>query len=226
MKQKIIICLLAFAAFCSFSTLQAQGWDKTFVESLPFGDTTFAYNVVETPDSGFVFAGGRVSGGLSNLGALLFVVKTNKRGDIVWKYINGESRIVDTVKIFQTADNGFIIIATAIKTPMVLSTSNIWVIKLNSAGVEQSKKNYLTGNALTDADITPNLDEIVVSSYQHFRPNNTFFSLGSNLLRLSPNGDSIGGKAFPNYYIRDIAIGGDKQIYAIRQTENILVTEN
>jgi uncharacterized repeat protein (TIGR01451 family) len=215
MKQKIIICLLAFVAFCSFSTLQAQGWDKTFTGASSFGDTTLAYSVVETPDSGFVFAGGQVSAGVS---VSVFVVKTDKRGNLVWKYNGGFSGLSDTLKIFQTADNGFLVIGTARKFDNATQAivNYIGVVKLNSNGVEQSVRTYLSGNNFTDADITPNLDEIVVASYQFFRSNN-FISLGSNLLRLSPNGDSIGVKPFPSFYMRDIAIGGDRQIYAIRQ---------
>jgi hypothetical protein len=182
MKQKIIICLLAFVAFCSFSTLQAQGWDKTFTGASSFGDTTLAYSVVETPDSGFVFAGGQVSAGVS---VSVFVVKTDKRGNLVWKYNGGFSGLSDTLKIFQTADNGFLVIGTARKFDNATQAivNYIGVVKLNSNGVEQSVRTYLSGNNFTDADITPNLDEIVVASYQFFRSNN-FISLGSNLLRL------------------------------------------
>jgi hypothetical protein len=220
MKQKIVICLCAFVAFLSVSTLQAQGWDKTFVGVNAFQDTTFAYSVIETSDSGFVFAGGSTSV-IANVATVVnYITKTDKRGNVIWK-AEGFVGSTDTIKIFQTADNGFLAVGTSrtFDNTTMLNINSIGVIKLNSNGVVQSTKSYLAKNTFTDADITPNLDEIVVSSYQQFLLiNSTYYAFSSNLLRLSPNGDSIGVKTFPNVYVRDIAIGGDRQIYGIRQT--------
>jgi uncharacterized repeat protein (TIGR01451 family) len=212
MKQKIIICLLAFAAFCSFSTLKAQGWDKTFTS--PLGDTTFATSVVETLDSGFVFAGG--SANTINGSAIfnrLLVVKTDKRGNVVWSYNPSNLLTLDTAKVLRTSDNNFIILTTDI-VRLGTPEPSIVVIKLSNNGVELSRKYYLPGNRLKDADITLGLDRIVVTAEQRSIVSNPV--IGANLLQLSINGDSISNRFYKDRYIENVMFGGDGQIYAAK----------
>jgi uncharacterized repeat protein (TIGR01451 family) len=199
MKQKMLICLVAFTAFLSFSALQAQGWDKTFTS--PLGDTTVAFSAVETADSGFAFIGGTVT----NNGLCPLVVRTNKQGDVIWRYNPSDLFILDTMKIFRTRDNSLILLAS--KEPEY----SILLIKLNSSGIEQSRKEYLRGNNLKDADITAELDRIVVVTEQR-----TTFLTGSNLLQLSADGDSISNRFFRYENLEKVAFGGDRQIYAVR----------
>jgi hypothetical protein len=208
MKQKIIICLLAFVAFSSVSTLQAQGWDKTFPS--PLGDTTFASSVVETLDSGFVFAGGSTfqRGNLVG-GSRLLVVKTDKGGNVVWRYAPTNLVISDTVKVLRTADNGFIVLTTDFSR-FLLGESSILVLRLNSSGIEQWRKTYLMRNRLKDADITVELDKIVVTTQQEL-------IVGSNLLQLSTNGDSLTNRFYTDRYLENVIFGGDRLIYASKR---------
>jgi hypothetical protein len=210
MKQKMLICLLAFVAFLSVSTLQAQGWDKTFTS--PLGDTTFASSVVETLDSGFVFAGGSISdrryiGGYQAMRPL--VVKTDKRGNVMWQYAPTNLNTKDTTKVFRTTDNGFIFLTTDM-TRYVLGLESVLAIKLNNDGIEQWRKYYLAGNKFIDADINTELDRIVITAYK----NDTIS--GANLLQLATNGDSLSNRFMKNDYLESVIFGGDLQLYVVK----------
>jgi uncharacterized repeat protein (TIGR01451 family) len=217
MKQKIIICLLAFVAFCSFSTLQAQGWDKTFTS--PLSDSTSAYAAVETLDSGFVFLGNSLN--INGLDYFLhpLVTKVNKRGDVVWTYNPTTVSTFDSAKIFRIADNSLIILATTFPNWAAGELPSILCIKLNSNGIEQSRKTYLYGSQLRDADITPELDRIIVIATQRGelmqKDSLGVIITGSSLLQLSANGDSLSRRFHRNNYMTKVAFGGDRQIYAV-----------
>ncbi len=214
MKQKIMICLVVITAFFTFSTLQAQGWDKTFTS--PLGDTTFANSVIETPDSGFVFAGGFVARRTlipNEYKAIRpLVVKTNKNGNVIWRYSANDLYTADTIKVFRTADNGYLVLTTEI-VKLVLGLPSILAIKLNSNGIEQSRKYCLEGNYLKDAAISAELDQIAVITQD---------STSGNLLRLSINGDSISNKYYKYSRLEGLAFGGDRQMYVVYTTPRLL----
>jgi uncharacterized repeat protein (TIGR01451 family) len=212
MKQKMLIFLVAFIAFLSFSTVQAQGWDKTFTS--PLGDTTFASSVVETLDSGFVFAGGSTFQRGNLLGGYRpLVVRTDKSGNVVWRYAPTNLVISDTVKVLRTADNGFIVLTTDISR-FLLGESSILVLKLNSDGIELSRKHFLCGSRFIDADVTVEHDKIVVTSYRI----DTIY--GANLLHLSPNGDSLSNRFIRSVFLGSVVFGGDGQVYAVKDALN------
>ena len=212
MKQKIVFCFLFFAYFFQNSTVQAQGWEKTF--TAPLGDTTFAYSAVETLDSGFVFAGSSAS--LLN-GSHPFVVKTDKHGKILWTYNPIDLTLFDTTKILRTIDNGFMILGTTSDRSTGVSLASILAIKLNSNGNEISRKSYLPGASFRDADITPELDRIVITTYQSYTDRQSNTVLGANLLQLTANNDSISNRYFSNVVLESVAFGGDRQIYTSRR---------
>jgi Secretion system C-terminal sorting domain len=217
MKQKIVICLLAFVAFLSISTLQAQGWVKTFTS--PLGDTTFAVSAVETLDSGFVFAGGSFASRrrLSNGFFLtrLLVVRADKKGNVVWKY--APTDLFTTIAfVLNTVDRGFLIVSNEINR-VDLGLPSILVIKLNSNGVEQSRKYYLEGNYLSDASISVELDRIAITAFKLY-PNHTLKE--SNLLQMSINGDSLSRYTTSHSNLGSVIFGGDKQVYALRYPDS------
>jgi hypothetical protein len=210
MKQKVLICLLAFIAFLSVSTLQAQGWDKTFTS--PLGDSTFASSVVETLDSGFVFAGGSIFPRGNLLGGYRpLVVRTDKRGNVIWRYAPTNLVVSDTIKVLRTADNGFIVLTTDISR-FLLGESSVLVLKLNSNGIEQFRKYYLADNTFTDAAITAENDKIMVITQKGLIPT-LRDTIGGNLLRLSINGDSISGKFYKDYKLDGVAFDANRQTY-------------
>lgn len=213
MKQKIIIGLVAATAFFTHTRAYAQGWSKTFVS--PLGDITNAYSVIETLDSGFVLAGSSllrrpiIPGSQSYQP---FIVKTDKGGNVVWNYAPTNLLTLDTIKVFRTTDNGFIVLATDISR-YVLALPSIVVIKLSSNGIEQFRKHYLVSNIFNDAAITPELDKIVVTTNE--KDSGGYLIKKSNLLQLSDNGDSLSCYAH-NQDLGSVVFGGDRQIYAIK----------
>jgi uncharacterized repeat protein (TIGR01451 family) len=214
MKQKIMICLVAVAAFFMPTRGLAQGWDKTFTS--PLGDTTFANSVIETRDSGFVFAGGFVFRRTlipNEYKAIRpLVVKTDKNGNVIWRYMANDIYTADTIKVFQTADNGFLVLTTEL-VKYVLGLPSILAIKLNSNGVEQSRKYCLTGNYLRDAAMSVELDQIAVITQD---------STSGNLLRLSSNGDSISNKYYKYARLEGLTFGGDRQMYVVYTNPRLL----
>jgi uncharacterized repeat protein (TIGR01451 family) len=213
MKQKIMICLVAVAAFFMPTRGFAQGWDKTFTS--PLGDTTYAHSVVETLDSGFVFAGSsyvrRVPLPNSYLQCPL-VVKTDKKGNVVWRYAPRDVFISDTIKVLRTADNGFIVLSTDVFR-LALGLPSILVIKLNSVGVEISRNRYLEHNNFNDAAITPELNKLVVTTNEMDTTGS--YIKKSYILYLDFKGDSLSCRSY-NQDLGSVVFGGDGQIYTVR----------
>ena len=140
MKQTKIGWLMAFLLFSGF-LLRGQGFDKTYTS--PSGDTTFAFNAVETLDSGFVFAGGSAfSRGNVLSGFHPFITKTDKKGNVVWTYNPIDVTISDTIKVIRLLNNSFIVLTTDVSR-LLLGLPSVLVINLNENGVELSRKYYV-----------------------------------------------------------------------------------
>ncbi len=101
-----------------------------------------------TSDGGFILAGitGSDDGDLVNNSLLkrLWVVKTDAAGNVQWQTNFGSPASVN--EILQSADGGYILVATSSATDGDVignhGQSDVWVIKLNSAGVVQWQKCY------------------------------------------------------------------------------------
>ena len=225
MKQKIMICLVAVAAFFTHTRAYGQGWDKIFTS--PLGDTTSAYSVVETLDSGFVFAGGSaITRG--NFGGRYrpLVVRTDKGGNVVWRYAPADLVISDTVKVLRTADGGFIVFATNRINAISNGLPSVLAIKLNRNGIETSRKSFLEASIFRDADITPELDRIVLTAEQGLDITKIDslgrYIMGANLLQLTINGDSIRNKFYRYVKIDAVIFGSDRHIYTVSKDTRLL----
>jgi hypothetical protein len=207
MKQKIFICLVAFVAFLSVSTVQAQGWIKTFNVA---SRQSPSQDVIETPDSGFVFSAINSR-----------VVKIDKQGTIVWTYVPTNIGTSDTTRIFRTADNNFLLIVNSFSsTP----SPSFWVIRLNSNGVELSRKNYLGLHIFRDADITPELDKIVIIA-DRFIYSIPRIADATVLLQLSINGDILNQQTLVSERYRNVIFGSDRQIYATNSASTAVIPD-
>ena len=206
--KKIICSILLFFGCVSFA--QAQGWDKTYTS--PLGDTTWAFTAVETFDSGYVFAGGSYAELVrrTDWDYHLWVSKVDKRGNTIWQYNPANLIVGDTVHIFQTADSGLIVVASQLVQSDSAQSENIVVVKLNKNGVEQSRKFYLDNNWCHGADMSVEKDRVVLVTHAYGISHRL---IGSNILQLSANGDSLSCRFFSGQ-LRRVAFGGDGQIYA------------
>lgn len=101
-------------------------WQKTYGGN----DWDFAYDVVQTFDSGFVFCGETYNN--SNGYADVYVVKTNSVGDTIWTRTVGGSLIDKGNALIQTADSN--IVVAGLKNTVSDSTQ-AYVLKFDKNGV-------------------------------------------------------------------------------------------
>lgn len=105
-----------------------------------------AYSVIQTLDSGYVFAGSTESSqdgdvtGINNNGIDCWLVKMSKTGTIEWNRVMGGSDNEQINEIRQTADGGYIFAASTASSASGDITGNnnglldFWVVKLDAAG--------------------------------------------------------------------------------------------
>ncbi len=108
----------------------------------------YASIVIETNDSGYVFAGSSYfSAGVPNY--RMYVVKTNSNGDTLWtrayhRQISSYKNIAKSIK--QTMDGGYIIAGISSNAINSSSGNDIWIVKIDSVGNTLWSKIYdLTG---------------------------------------------------------------------------------
>jgi hypothetical protein len=111
--------------------------------------TDYAYKIIKTTDSGYVFVGGTYSnnGDVSgNHGSLdIWVVKLNSLGEIQWQKCLGGSALEGFLSsINQTSDGGYIIASQTQSNDGDVSgnhgVNDVWVVKLNGLGEIQWQK--------------------------------------------------------------------------------------
>lgn len=101
-------------------------WQKTYGGN----DWDFAYDVVQTFDSGFVFCGETYNN--TNGFSDVYVVKTNSLGDTIWTRTVGGSLIDKGSAVIQTSDSS--IVVAGLKTTITDSTQ-VYVLKFNKDGL-------------------------------------------------------------------------------------------
>lgn len=82
----------------------------------------------QTPDSGFIIAGGTTDNGFSNS----FLIKTNSIGDTIWTrvFVSGSTYQIRTFSVDQTNDGGYILAGSAFTS----NSYDIHLIKTDSLG--------------------------------------------------------------------------------------------
>ncbi len=101
-------------------------WRKTYGGN----DWDFAYSVVQTHDSGYVFCGETYNN--TNGYSDVYVVKTNPIGDTIWTKTFGGSLIDKGNSVIETSDSN-IVVAGIINT--TTDSTQAYLIKLSSAGI-------------------------------------------------------------------------------------------
>jgi len=112
---------------------QPKGWIKTFGE---FGED-IGYSVRQTFDGGYIIAGSTNNIGY---GGDVWLIKTDKDGNMLWDKIFGGNDRDEAYSVQQTSDDGYIIAG------MTFSFGSVWVdawlIKTDENGDEQWNKTY------------------------------------------------------------------------------------
>jgi len=101
-------------------------WDKTF------GGTSedWANSLIQTEDGGYMVAGWTSSMGAGKTD--VWIIKLNKRGDLVWDKTFGGSEDDEAHSIIQTEDGGYAVAGWT--ESKGAGNSDVWVIKLDENG--------------------------------------------------------------------------------------------
>ncbi len=133
------------------------GWDGWLIKTDSSGNEQWnktlgghghdhIYSVLQSSDGGFIALG--LSNSYGGEDDDIWVIKTDKNGVIIWNKTYGGSSSDAGYLIKQTSDGGYVIVG---RTNSYSSYSvDFWVIKINSAGIEQWNKSYDFNNGVSD----------------------------------------------------------------------------
>jgi uncharacterized delta-60 repeat protein len=154
-------------------------WQRTYGES----DRDKAHSVQQTSDGGYIVAGWTYSFGAG--GSDFWVLKLNSEGDIEWQKTYGGSEWDCASSIQQTNDGGYIVAGETIS--FGAGSSDIWVLKLNSAGDIEWQKTYggSSGDRAYSIQQTSDGGYTVAGETESFGAG----KLDILILKLKPNGD-------------------------------------
>ncbi len=115
-------------------------WSKEYGGSIGFSDK--GYSVRETSDGGFIITGTTESFGSG--GDDVYVLKVNAFGSVQWTTTIGSAGTVSVMdagrEVQETNDGGFIVVGYT--SAVDINFSDVYLVKLNAAGVVQWKKTY------------------------------------------------------------------------------------
>jgi len=171
-------------------------------------DWDFAYDVVQTYDSGYVFCGETYnnSNGLSDV----YVVKTNSIGDTLWTRTIGDSLSDKGNAIIQTMDSNLVV--TGVKNTTTDSTQ-IYLIKYNRDGTLMwdslyGKAHYETGNAVIE---TLDTGLFIIGGTSSFSPDST--DLNFYVVKTMADGTLMWDSAY-------VDVNGDNELHGGYELSN------
>lgn len=118
-------------------------WDKSIGGGLEDG----AYDIQQTSDNGYIFAGYTRSNGDGSYD--IYVVKTDSSGNIKWTSDFGGNNDDQAYSLIQHRD-GYVVAGHS-KSNSVLSNSDIYVVKLDLDGKKVWEKFYGAGDTIEEA---------------------------------------------------------------------------
>lgn len=159
-------------------------WKKTYGGN----DWDFAYSVVQTHDSGFVFCGETYnnSSGFSDV----YIVKTNQLGDTIWTRTVGGALVDKGNSIIETSDSN--IVVAGIKNTITDSTQ-IYMLKFDINGT-------LLWDSLYGDSLYENVNSIIESSNGDYIMVGTSTSLNIDKENYIVRTDNLGNLIWANYF--------------------------
>jgi len=153
-------------------------------------DWDFAYSVVQTYDSGYVFCGETYNN--SNGYSDVFIVKTNRLGDTLWTRTYGGALIDKGNSVIETSDSNIVVAGI---TNTLTDSTDIYVIKLTPNGTLiwdsiYGNSLYENANAIIE---TVNGDYVLAGSTTSFSPTG---DKDYYLLRTDKNGATLWSNFF------------------------------
>jgi hypothetical protein len=154
-------------------------WTKTYGGI----DWDFAYSVVQTHDSGYVFCGETYNN--TNGYSDVYIVKTNNIGDTLWTKTIGGSLVDKGNAIIETSDSNIVVAGI---TNTIADSTQMYVLKLS-----------LSGALLWDSIYG---DTLVEKAYQIIENSNGDFVIAGSTTSKSLGGDK-------DYLIKGVGINGN-----------------
>jgi len=201
-------------------------WKKTYGGE----DWDFAYSVIQTYDSGYVFCGETYNN--SNGYSDVYIVKTNPIGDTLWTRSYGGSLIDKGNSVIETSDSNIVVAGV---TNTVSDSSQVYILKLTPNGtllwdsiyggsfydvansiIETTNGNYVINGTTTSFNMSNDLDYYLIRTDKDGVPiwENFFGSVGDEVA-YDLYEDSLG--KFVNVGYTEAAGGGmkDAQLFLI-----------
>jgi hypothetical protein len=205
-SMKLILLILSFCLFelTCFAQKPTIQWQKSYGGS--FYDK--AESIVETSDGGYVIAGHSESNDFDlsvNHGSFDFwIIKINNTGLIQWSSSWGGGNPDYLQQVIQTNDSGFLCIGNTVSNDGDITNSfgqiDFWVIKLNSLGTLQWKKNF--GGASNDWGYSiclTNDSNYIIAGYSESNDQNVLNNHGNAdfwVLKIDANGIELWQKSY------------------------------
>jgi hypothetical protein len=163
-------------------------WHKTFGRNNGLSENV--NSIQETKGGGYVVAG---SSGSNSSRGLAWVMKLNRRGNIVWQKSYGDTGSYDTLNSIQETKDGGYVVAGVIH-PWEEGGSDAWVMKLNRRGNIVWQKSYRGGDfyeGIASIQETKDGNYVVAGSIKF-----DFYDEDSLVLKLDSVGNVIWQKSF------------------------------
>lgn len=169
-------------------------WEKTFGG---YHLNEEAFSIVQTQDSGYVVCGEIENWSERNFD--VWIIKLNKKGDIVWNNRIGGYDWEMGASMIQTQDSGFAICGYI--NPKDTGVSNFWIVKLNSCGNIIWKKIIRgeTSQEKATALIQSNDGCYIICGYKEYLgkyANGEFSSADFRLTKLDYKGQLLWNKSY------------------------------
>jgi hypothetical protein len=134
--------------------------NQEWLEYYGFPTWEYGYDVVATPDSGYIFCG-QTHGPTNGSDIDVFVVKVDNKGDTIWTKTIGTPSVEVGLSIIQSRDNNYVICGT-IAEPQ-LSTQDVYLIKIGTGGDTVWTRRIIANNISIGFSVkeTPDLGFIV-----------------------------------------------------------------
>lgn len=154
-----------FGLFLLLSTSQLISQDILWEKSYGGIHSEYLFDIIPTPDYGFILAGSSLSGKSGNKTETsqgdfdYWIWKMNERGDLDWQRSYGGQGADHLKSIASTVDGGYILAGTSTsgvggdKKEDAVGKRDLWIIKLNPEGGEQWQKTIGSGGQDDIADI-------------------------------------------------------------------------
>src|SRR5207253_85291 len=155
-----VVAGYAYAPACTYSPFVAKlsltgqiQWQHLFADqNTPYST---AYAVRQTPDGGYVVAGGvDYYNSSSTVTSKILVFKLDTSGALVWQhnYLVGTDSYPESLAL--TSDGGFIVSGSVAIETATGYTSSVLLLKLDSTGNPQFAKTYAPSGSISDLAIT------------------------------------------------------------------------